>query len=86
MEENKNNQFEDRERVSHVSLPFTGSDVTGLTQVLFVCFLQDPVVARRLASVLSHCYGDSPVPAVAPVDVSASTQLGDSWRQSCDKL
>lgn len=44
------------------------------------------MVAQRLAFVLSHCYGVSPVPAVAPVDVSVSTQLGDSWRQPSDKL
>ncbi|XP_034746092.1 ankyrin repeat and BTB/POZ domain-containing protein 2-like [Etheostoma cragini] len=35
----------------------------------------DYVVTKRLASVLSHCYGGAPVPAVPPVDVSLSTQL-----------
>lgn len=47
---------------------------------------QDYVVTKRLASVFSHCYSCSPVPPVAPVDVTLSTQLGDSSLQSCDKL
>lgn len=47
---------------------------------------QDYVVTKRLASVFRHCYSCSPVPPVAPVDVTLSTQLGDSSLQSCDKL
>ncbi|KAA8596031.1 hypothetical protein FQN60_011322, partial [Etheostoma spectabile] len=38
---------------------------------------KDYVVTKRLASVFSHCYGAAPVPAVPPVDVSLSTQLGN---------
>uniref|UniRef100_A0A8D0A1W6 Ankyrin repeat and BTB domain containing 2 n=1 Tax=Sander lucioperca TaxID=283035 RepID=A0A8D0A1W6_SANLU len=36
---------------------------------------KDYVVTKRLASVFSHCYGDAPVPAVPPMDVTLSTQL-----------
>ncbi|XP_072235924.1 ankyrin repeat and BTB/POZ domain-containing protein 2-like [Leuresthes tenuis] len=36
---------------------------------------KDYVVTKRLASVFSHCYGSSPVPAVPPLDVTLSTQL-----------
>ncbi|KAM6943479.1 ankyrin repeat and BTB/POZ domain-containing protein 2-like [Xenentodon cancila] len=36
---------------------------------------KDYVVKKRLAAVLSHCYGSSPVPVVPPMDVSLSTQL-----------
>ncbi|XP_068177861.1 ankyrin repeat and BTB/POZ domain-containing protein 2-like [Antennarius striatus] len=35
---------------------------------------QDYLTTRRLAAVISHCYG-SPVPPVPPMDVSLSTQL-----------
>ena len=40
--------------------------------------LQDYVVTKRLASVFSRCYGSSPVPAVPPLDVTLSTQLGNA--------
>uniref|UniRef100_A0A146V9B6 Ankyrin repeat and BTB domain containing 2 n=1 Tax=Fundulus heteroclitus TaxID=8078 RepID=A0A146V9B6_FUNHE len=36
---------------------------------------RDYEVTARLASLLSHCYGCSPVPAVPPMDVALSTQL-----------
>ncbi|XP_070814376.1 ankyrin repeat and BTB/POZ domain-containing protein 2-like [Chaetodon trifascialis] len=36
---------------------------------------KDYVITKRLASVLSHCYGGVPVPPVPPVDVALSTQL-----------
>ncbi|XP_061593415.1 ankyrin repeat and BTB/POZ domain-containing protein 2-like isoform X3 [Cololabis saira] len=36
---------------------------------------KDYVVLKRLAAVLSHCYGSSPVPAVPPMDVSLTTKL-----------
>lgn len=36
------------------------------------------MVIKQLASVLSHCYGPSPVAAISPLDVSLSTQLGNT--------
>lgn len=45
---------------------------------------QDYVVTKRLAAMFSHCYGSTPVPAIASVDISQSTQLGESSLQSCD--
>ena len=47
--------------------------------IVMLCFpLQDYVVTKRLASVFSHCYGGAPVPAVPPMDVTLSTQLGNA--------
>ncbi|XP_019751839.1 ankyrin repeat and BTB/POZ domain-containing protein 2-like [Hippocampus comes] len=36
---------------------------------------KDYVITKRLASVISHCYGFSAVPAIPPIDVTQSTQL-----------
>lgn len=44
---------------------------------------QDYAVTKRLAAMLSHCYGSAPVPAITPVDISQSTQLGESSLRSC---
>ncbi len=48
--------------------------------------LQDYVITKRLASVFSHCYGCSPVPPVAALDVSLSTQLGNASLLPCDSV
>ncbi|XP_041649964.1 ankyrin repeat and BTB/POZ domain-containing protein 2-like [Cheilinus undulatus] len=36
---------------------------------------KDYGITKRLASVISHCYGSSPVPPIPPLDVTLSTQL-----------
>lgn len=46
--------------------------------VTLLCLnLQDYVITKRLASVLAHCYGSSPVTPVPTLDMTMSTQLGN---------